>query len=395
MSKWKTVRLGDVCEIQSGGTPSRSKQEYWKNGNIPWIKIGDFSGKYLSQSSEFITEEGLNNSSAKLFSKGTILYSIFATLGEVSILNIDATTNQAIAGIKLRNESEINIDFFYLYLKSLKDEVNRIGRGVAQNNINLSILKNFIIPLPPLETQKQIAAVLDKCTSLISKYKQILKKYDTLIKSRFIEMFGDPTTNPMNWDTVNISSLLTANASNGFFAKRDEYTEDGNVEVLGVVNIVNTMYSRIDLLPKTNASEKDIKKYSVKYGDMLFCRSSLVAEGIGKASIVPENINKTILFECHVIRLRLDLNKCVPEYMQMLSTTSFFRNQVLKHAKTSTMTTIGQDGILKTDVRLPPIEKQKQFLSFIKQIDKSKFVVQKSLEKAETLYKSLMQEYFG
>lgn len=377
MSKWKTVRLGDVCEIQSGGTPSRSKQEYWKNGNIPWIKIGDFSGKYLSQSSEFITEEGLNNSSAKLFSKGTILYSIFATLGEVSILNIDATTNQAIAGIKLRNESEINIDFFYLYLKSLKDEVNRIGRGVAQNNINLSILKNFIIPLPPLETQKQIAAVLDKCTSLISKYKKILKKYDTLIKSRFIEMFGDPTTNPMNWDTVNISSLLTANASNGFFAKRDEYTEDGNVEVLGVVNIVNTMYSRIDLLPKTNASEKDIKKYSVKYGDMLFCRSSLVAEGIGKASIVPENINKTILFECHVIRLRLDLNKCVPEYMQMLSTTSFFRNQVLKHAKTSTMTTIGQDGILKTDVRLPPIEKQKQFLSFIKQIDKSKFEIEK------------------
>ena len=188
-------------------------------------------------------------------------------------------------------------------------------------------------------------------------------------------MFGDPITNPMNWDTVNISSLLTTNASNGFFAKRDEYTEDGNVEVLGVVNVVNTMYSKIDFLPKTNASDKDIIKYSVKYGDMLFCRSSLVAEGIGKASIVPENINKTILFECHVIRLRLDLKKCVPEYMQMISTTSFFRNQVLKHAKTSTMTTIGQDGILKTDVRLPPIEKQKQFLSFIKQIDKSKFEI--------------------
>lgn len=189
MSEWKTVRLGDVCEIQSGGTPSRSKQEYWKNGNIPWIKIGDFSGKYLSQSSEFITEEGLNNSSAKLFSKGTILYSIFATLGEVTILDIDASTNQAIAGIGIKSNTEIDIDFFYSYLKSLKDEVNRIGRGVAQNNINLSILRDFKIPLPPLKTQKQIASTLDKCTSVIEKYKKMLEKYDTLIKSRFIEMF--------------------------------------------------------------------------------------------------------------------------------------------------------------------------------------------------------------
>ena len=111
------VRLGDVCEIQSGGTPSRSKTEYWKDGTIPWVKIGDFSGKYLDKTTEHITQQGLDNSSAKLFSKGTILYSIFATLGEATILNIDATTNQAIAGIKLRNESEINIDFFYLYCR--------------------------------------------------------------------------------------------------------------------------------------------------------------------------------------------------------------------------------------------------------------------------------------
>ena len=352
MSEWKTVRLGDVCEKGASNITQNeivdNFGEYPIYGAAGFIKNVDF---YKQEEAYIgIVKDG-------------------AGVGRISIHPAKSSLIGTMQYI-FPNEN-IDIKFLASFLKY--QNLGRFYTGATIPHIYFKDYKNIKLKLPPLETQKHIAAVLDKCTSLISKYKQILKKYDTLIKSRFIEMFGDPTTNPMNWDTVNISSLLTANASNGFFAKRDEYTEDGNVEVLGVVNIVNTMYSRIDLLPKTNASEKDIKKYSVKYGDMLFCRSSLVAEGIGKASIVPENINKTILFECHVIRLRLDLNKCVPEYMQMLSTTSFFRNQVLKHAKTSTMTTIGQDGILKTDVRLPPIEKQKQFLSFIKQIDKSKF----------------------
>ena len=186
-------------------------------------------------------------------------------------------------------------------------------------------------------------------------------------------MFGDPSANPKGWKTVNISEVLDGNTSNGYFAKREEYVADGNVSILGVANIVNTMYSRIEKLPKTNATENDIKKFAVKYGDILFCRSSLVAEGIGKASIVPEQLESTTLFECHVIRLQLDVKKCVPEYLQLLTTTPFFRTQVLAHAKTSTMTTIGQDGILKSNILLPPIELQKDFYNFVQQIDKSKF----------------------
>ncbi|MBQ4272667.1 MAG: restriction endonuclease subunit S, partial [Clostridia bacterium] len=145
----------------------------------------------------------------------------------------------------------------------------------------------------------------------------------------------------------------------------------------------------------TIGTTSDIQKFEVKYGDMLFCRSSLVAEGIGKASIVPTDVPPNTLFECHVIRLPLNLNKCVPEFMQVLSTTDYFRTQIISQSKTATMTTIGQDGILKTMIILPPIERQKQFLEFVKQIDKSKFEIQKSLEKLETLKKSLMQKYFG
>jgi len=199
----------------------------------------------------------------------------------------------------------------------------------------------------------------------------------------------------MGWEKVNISAVVGGKVSNGFFAKRGEYCDNGNVKVLGVANVVNRMYSNTEELPLTNGTDADIQKYGVKYGDMLFCRSSLVAAGIGKASIVPKGVPSNVLFECHVIRLPLDLNKCVPEFMQVLSTTDYFRNQVISQSKTATMTTIGQDGILKTEIILPPLELQKQFLSFVEQTDKSKSAIQKSLDKLEELKGALMQKYFG
>ena len=157
--------------------------------------------------------------------------------------------------------------------------------------------------------------MLDNVSSTINNYERELALLDELVKARFVEMFGDPSVNPMNWDIVNISEVVKGKVSNGFFAKRDDYIDDGNVSVMGVAYIVNRMYSQWTDLPRTNGTDKDIEKYEVQYGDMLFCRSSLVAEGIGKASIVPENVPENILFECHVIRLPLDLSKCVPEFM--------------------------------------------------------------------------------
>ncbi len=235
-------------------------------------------------------------------------------------------------------------------------------------------ISSFNVSEIDITTQKIICKKLDFVKSVITMRQQQLQKLDNLIKARFVEMFGDPKDNPYEWEEVNISEVVGGKVSNGFFAKRDEYTDDGNISVLGVANIVNRMYSKIDNLPRTNANDKDIEKFEVKYGDMLFCRSSLVAEGIGKASIVPENVQEKVLFECHVIRLPLNLNKCVPEYMQLLSTTDYFRTQVISHSKTATMTTIGQDGILSTSIILPPIDKQREFYCFIKQVDKSKFI---------------------
>ena len=273
--------------------------------------------------------------------------------------------------LKPKNE---NLDVDYLCYSLMFYNTNGLVNGATRQKLTQAMMRKMLIPKRSIGEQKHIVELLN-CVVEVKRCRQDeLMKLDELIKARFVELFGDPQLNPLDWDVVNISEVVSGKVSNGFFAKRDDYVEDGNVSVLGVGNIVNRMYSKVDELPKTNADSKDIEKFEVKYGDMLFCRSSLVAEGIGKASIIPEDVQEKVLFECHVIRLPLDLNKCVPEFMQVLSTMDYFRNQVIAQSKTATMTTIGQDGILKTDIILPPLEKQKEFYEFVKQVDKSKVV---------------------
>ena len=263
---------------------------------------------------------------------------------------------------------------YCFYGHPFRSQVGNITKkSVNQASFAVKDLKQIKIDIPSIDEQRKVVAVLDKIQKIIDRRNEELNALDDLIKARFVEMFGDPATNPYNWDKINISEVVGDKVSNGFFAKRDDYADDGNVSVMGVAYIVNRMYSQWQDLPRTNGTDKDIEKFEVKYGDMLFCRSSLVAEGIGKASIVPEDVPQNTLFECHVIRLPLDLSKCVPEYMQVFSTMEYFRRQIIAQSKTATMTTIGQDGILKADILLPPMSKQREFYAFVHQVDKSKF----------------------
>ncbi|EPM8372888.1 restriction endonuclease subunit S [Campylobacter upsaliensis] len=188
-STWAWVKLGDICEIVSGGTPSRDKIEYWHNGTIPWVKIADVKNNVVNQTQEFITELGLENSSAKIFKKGTLLYTIFATLGETAILNIDAATNQAIAA--LIEAYDYDTKFLMYCLMSMKDYVNSLGRGVAQNNINQTMLKNFTIPLPPLCEQQEIVKKLDLLVTLANDFaitKENLKRIEKRIEKSLLKL---------------------------------------------------------------------------------------------------------------------------------------------------------------------------------------------------------------
>ena len=182
----KKVKLGEICEIQAGGTPSRNKQEFWVQGNIPWVKIKDINSKYISKVEEHITDLGLRFSSAKLFSRGTILYTIFATIGEVAILDIDAATNQAIAGLHLKSEKVLK-EYLYFFLLSITNRVRNDSRGVAQNSINLTYLKNIEVPIVENSIQQEICNNLTKINQIITLRNQQLIELSNLVKSRYFE----------------------------------------------------------------------------------------------------------------------------------------------------------------------------------------------------------------
>lgn len=376
------ARLGDICEIQSGGTPARSNCTYWEGGTIPWVKISDIKGKHLNKTEEYITESGLQNSSAKLFPKGTILYTIFATLGETCILDIDAATNQAIAGLTVKSDI-IYREYLYYYLFSLKSVVDNLGRGVAQNNINMSILRNLPVPLPPLDEQRHIAAVLDKVSELIAKRRQQLDKLDELVKSRFIEMFGDPQSNPHGYQYAKLSDIATY--FNGLTYKPENVAEEGTI-VLRSSNIQNSQLDFADTV-RVNCAIK--KRLMVKENDILMCSRNGSAKLVGKVALI-KGIQEPTSFGAFMMIIRSQYFGYLMTYFQM----DAFRQQI----KTGATTTINQiTGRMLDDVTipLPPMALVEQFTAFVAQTDKSKSTIQKSLEKLEILKKALLQKYFG
>lgn len=361
------IALKNICKINMGQSPDSSSYNDNKDG-IPFFQgNADFGEKYP------VTRVWCN-APIKVAQPNDILISVRAPIGALNFAKEECCIGRGLAALT-PDRSKVSLEFIYWVLKWKKAELNSKGTGSTFKAISRKVLEETLVPAIDFEKQYEYVEILGKTYSVIKKYKKELNCLDGLIKARFVEMFGDPATNPYNWDKVNISEVVGDKVSNGFFAKRDDYVDDGNVSVMGVAYIVNRMYSQWQDLPRTNGTDKDIEKFEVKYGDMLFCRSSLVAEGIGKASIVPEDVPQHTLFECHVIRLPLDLSKCVPEYMQVFSMMEYFRQQIIAQSKTATMTTIGQDGILKADILLPPMSKQREFYVFVHQVDKSKVTV--------------------
>lgn len=394
----KYLAIGEMCELLNGF--AFKSNEYVSEG-IRVIRIANVQKGYIEDSSPCFYPEDQKYAFEKfMLRKNDLLVSLTGNVGRVGLLPegmMPAALNQRVACLRIKDKYEIDKKYLFHLLNSnhFENACIESSNGAAQKNLSTNWLKKFCVPVPTSDEQKDIARIFDSIIELIYLNKNHLEKLDELVKSRFIEMFGDPEAPDFPYMMVELGDVLRKPASNGFFAKRKDYVEDGNVEILGVANVVNRMYSGIDNLPKTNGTSADIEKYSLSYGDMLFCRSSLVLEGIGKASIVPREVRPNTLFECHVIRMPLDISVCVPEFMQLQSTLPAFRKQVMTKAKTATMTTIDQKSLLSIKVFLPPIEEQKYFLSFIEQVDKLKFETQQSIEKLQMLYDSLAQEYFA
>ena len=172
--KGEIKRLGDVCDINSGGTPSKKIVSYWSNGTIPWVKSEVCKGDFVYSTNEFITEEGLNHSSAKMFPEGTTLIALVgATKGKTAFLKFETTTNQNIAGLRVNNKNELN-ELFLFYM--CRSSYNVFVKDLQQYDIlNLSNIKNIHIPIPSLAEQQHIVSEIESYEAEIAKAKAVME----------------------------------------------------------------------------------------------------------------------------------------------------------------------------------------------------------------------------
>ncbi|MBR2430775.1 restriction endonuclease subunit S [bacterium] len=187
---WEKTRLGDICEVQSGGTPLKNKKEYWSDGSINWYSSGELNNVYTNESNEKITPLGLENSNAKLFPKGSLLVGMYDTAAfKMSILDREAAFNQAISGIKPNNK--INMYFLYLYFTANRDSYMRQRAGVRQQNLNKGFICDINIPIPPIEEQKEIVSKVEEERIIIEECKKLIELHQDKINSKIKSIWGD------------------------------------------------------------------------------------------------------------------------------------------------------------------------------------------------------------
>ena len=393
----KKIKLKDICNISAGGTPSRSNINYWNNGDIPWCKIGDFSGKYINQVKENITEEGLKNSSAKIFKRGTILYTIFATVGEVAILEKESATNQAIAGLEIIND-EVDLEYLYYYLKSLKFVMLKKSRGVAQNNINLGILKNIEIKIPDKMEQINIAKILANIEKVIDEKNKQLKELNTIIKSQFVEMFGNIKNS--KFDINSVKNLVDIN----IIKTKKKHKKGDVIKYVDISSINNLKNEIISYKEYEVGLEPSRAQQCLEKGDILISTVRPNLKNISVNNYEEDNIVGSSGF-C-VLRV----NKCIKEYLFEVVKTEKFTNDMMLLATGANYPAIRDKDILDYKIAVPPITLQNQFSEIVKQIDKQKFesmiqldkenrivlknIIKDTIEETNIIYEFLFKKYF-
>lgn len=361
----KKVKLGELCEICSGGTPKRSVAEYWKDGTIPWVKIGDMSEKYVSSTEERITDAGFNNSSVKMLESGTLLYSIFASIGAVSILKIPATTNQAIAGLKIKDDS-LDRDFLYHYLKSRESISKSSGRGAAQNNINLTILRNMQVTLPSIEIQRSIVRNLEMISNQVTIAESHLMDLDALVKSRFVEIFGDFAcyeTKPL----IKCVDCIEAGKSPKCLAFSRKMAEPG---VLKLSAISSGVYCENENKALPRSVSLTIDKV-VHANDILLSRKN-TPELVGR-SVLVKHTDGNIMFPDIIFRMH-PLPPINAMYLSYLLAGPLLHSiQSLAHGSAKSMSNIPKSELAKLSIPIPALNLQNEFANFVSQVDKSRF----------------------
>ncbi|QXP54658.1 restriction endonuclease subunit S [Cellulophaga sp. HaHa_2_95] len=382
-------RLDKLCEINSGGTPSRRKKEYYNEGKIPWAKIRDIesSNGTIYDTEEKITIEGLKSIRNKLFPKGSLLISIYGSVGKVAFTGVDMSSNQAILGIRLNKEGENKLSLEYLKywfeinLESLK---NRAVGGILKN-ISASIVRGLEIPLPSLNDQKRIAQVLSNCESLIQKRKESIALLDELLKSTFLEMFGDPIEmNKKNLEKLENHIEYLTSGSRGWA----KYYSDEGPKFLRIKNLGFGVLNEKDVQKVNPPKSAESIRTIVEEGDLLI---SITAD-LGRTAVVPKHYGEAYINQhLALVRLKESLN---PRYAAYYFAMPFGNRMIQKKDKDGVKSGLTFKDIKNFDIYMPEIIHQKKFEIIFNQIQELKISYNNHLEELENLYGSISQKGF-
>lgn len=385
--------LGKICILHSGGTPRRSNNKYY-GGNIPWAKIADLDTEngIVVDTEEYITVEGLQAINNRIFPKGSILLAMYGSIGKLAIAGRDISCNQAILGIQIKDKEHLDINYLRLWLTSIKATLEFQGRGVTQQNISKSIVEKLEIPLPPLEEQRRIAAILDKADGVRRKRKEAIRLTEELLKSTFLEMFGDPVTNPKGWEVRELGDCVK-DIESGWSPKCD--TRQAEPEEWGVLKLGAVTYGHFNPDENKAMLPDDVprQELEIKTGDLLVTRKNTY-ELVGASAFVQMTRPKLMLPDL-IFRLRL-IDGIDPVYVWQTLSQKTMRLKLsgLAGGTAGSMPNISKARLRTLPFPVPPQLLQLKYREIFNQFWLKKEHQKESEEISENLFNSLLQRAF-
>lgn len=377
------ARLEKICAINMGQSPDSST--YNEDGNgLPFFQGNADFGEIYPAVRMWCSEP------TKIAREKDILISVRAPIGALNIANCECCIGRGLAALTV-NEDICAQEYLWHVLLGKVDELNSKGTGSTFKAINKKTLSETEIPLPPIDEQRKIAAVLDKVSDLIAKRRQQLHKLDELVKSRFIEMFV-ATNVASEWPYCTIADISNEMRTGPFGSAlhHDEFVDSG-VFVLGIDNAVENRFSYNRMRYITEEKYQQLKRYTVHPGDVIIT----IMGTVGRSAVIPADMPKAINTK-HLACITPNVKMVNAQFLSCaFQIHPGIRTQLQNQSKGAIMDGLNLTIIKGLAFRIPPINLQNQFVEFYEQTDKSKLAIQKSLEKLEILKKALMQKYFG
>ena len=289
--------------------------------------------------------------------------------------------------------SDLDNQYLYYFLKSdiALCLIKNIATGSVRDNLKLSMLYEFPINLPNIERQKEIVSTLDKLQSIITNLRTQLEKLDLLVKARFVEMFGDIYTNKYDLPICPLSDYITFLTS-GSRGWAKYCTENGADWFITIKNVKACKITTHNIQQLNAPDNMEAKRTKVQEDDLLI---SITAD-LGRTGVVTKEIAEHGAYiNQHLTCVRLNKSKITPIYAAYFMESNSGRPQFEAKNQTGVKAGLNFDSIKSLKISVPPLTLQNQFADFVKQVDQSKSILQQELDKAQMLFDSLMQEYFG